>query len=73
MKRDTSDTPEEEDTHTIAKSLDSIFNKEDNLISLEEIIPDNWTPYPPKTSHLSSDVRGLLVQLIKNQIPKKKA
>ena len=73
VRKDTSDTPEEEDTHTIAKSLDSIFNKEDSLISLEEIIPDNWKPYPPKTRHLSSDVRGLLVQLIKNQIPKEKS
>ena len=39
---------------------------------LEEIVPDNWVTFTPKTNNLTPEVTGLIVQLIQNKISKEK-
>ena len=52
--------------------LEFLYNKDNRLLLLEEIVPDNWVTCTPKTDNLTPEVTGLIVQLIQNKISKEK-
>ena len=65
-------TDNESNNQSDVTRLESLYNKNDRLLLLDEIVPDNWVCCTPKTDNLTPEVTGLIVQLIQNKISKEK-
>ena len=65
-------TDNESNNQSDVTRLESLYNKDDRLLLLDEIVPDNWVCCTPKTDNLTPEVTGLIVQLIQNKISKEK-
>ena len=65
-------TDNESNNQSDVTRLESLYNKDDRLLLLDEIVPDNWVCCTPKTDNLTPQVTGLIVQLIQNKISKEK-
>ena len=65
-------TDDESNNQSDVTRLESLYNKDDRLLLLDEIVPDNWVCCTPKTDNLTPEVTGLIVQLIQNKISKEK-
>ena len=65
-------TDNESNNQSDVTRLESLYNKDDRLLLLDEIVPDNWVCCTPKTDNLTPKVTGLIVQLIQNKISKEK-
>ena len=65
-------TDNESNNQSDITRLESLYNKDDRLLLLDEIVPDNWVCCTPKTDNLTPEVTGLIVQLIQNKISKEK-
>lgn len=65
-------TNNESNNQSDVTKLESLYNKDDRLLLLDEIVPDNWVCCTPKTDNLTPEVTGLIVQLIQNKISKEK-
>lgn len=65
-------TDNESNNQSDVTRLESLYKKDDRLLLLDEIVPDNWVCCTPKTDNLTPEVTGLIVQLIQNKISKEK-